>query len=556
MKRPTTYPCGYSTPIYLAATSKISDSASSSPHKQSCVFGDRRRLSSYNWLSQLIIEQQSCVINAITDGESERKRAQRFIGNEAVQVSEVIERSCLEPGADCLQGGTIINYMDQTTITFADAVGRMSGKAEALGTIGNGFHYGQNCLAGLLVDKTNFKPLGLGSLQFYSNDLFATKRVDQIGRDHRPLHYRNTHKWVVGAQQANIRCRSAQRLTHVADRESDNFNFLNSIASMKTGSSALLDIHCVIRAKENRKVFSLSAGQKSQKIRTLLSKVDPIACYHIKIESDERMSFSANYSGSSKQQIIKNVVKRIGRNAKLEVRLMSCRLDPAPLRSSSGLSAKQIDDLLHKSELQQQIFTYIHIQEVNQAGEPVRLIDDKGGNHAIDWLLLTTLPVTDAEQALDVINIYRHRFPMIEQLFRGLKTDGFNIEIAQQQSVKALQIVSAMAMKGSALVMKMIAARDQDEQYPIKDDFSVEQIEVLEMCLKRYEGKTKLQSNPHPKDQLSWATWIIARIGGWKPGNKKRPPGPKVLQRGVERFHLMCQGVTLAKQDREDVSQP
>ncbi len=556
MKTPTTYPSGYNTPIYMAATSKILDPTWRSRYEQSSGFRDLRRLSSYNWLLQLMIDHQSCVINAITDGESERKRAQRFIGNEAVQVSEVIERACLEPGADCLKGGIILNYLDQTTITFADAVGRINGKAESLGTVGNGFHYGQNCLAGLLVDKANFKPLGLSSLQFYSNDLCATKRVDLIGRDHRPLCYRNTHKWVAGALQANLRCESAERLIHVADRESDNFNFLCSIASMKTTPSDSLDIHCVIRAKENRRVLSSSAGQESQKIRTLLKAVNPLACYRTRIEADERMSFSATYGSSSKGRVIKKVVKRIGRNAKLEVRLMSCRLDPVPLRSSSGLTAKQIDHLLQSSKLQQQVFTYIHIQEVDQAGHPLRLVDDKGVNRAIDWLLLTTLPVTDAEQALDIINIYRHRFPMIEQLFRGLKTDGFNIELAQQQSVKALQIVSAMAMKGSALVMKMIAARDQEQLYPIEDDFSVGQIEVLEMCLKKYEGKTELQSNPHPGDQLSWATWIIARIGGWKPGNKKRPPGPKTLQRGLERFHLMCQGVALSKQDQEDVSQP
>ncbi|MEL6836494.1 MAG: hypothetical protein AAFP77_26075, partial [Bacteroidota bacterium] len=137
-----------------------------------------------------------------------------------------------------------------------------------------------------------------------------------------------------------------------------------------------------------------------------------------------------------------------------------------------------------------------------------------------------------------------------------LKKDGFQVQRAQQQSLQSLQIVIAMAAKASALVMKMISARDRDEGFVITDDFTKQQIEVLGLCLTRYQGKTQVQQNHHPPDQLSWAVWIIARMGGWKPENKQRPPGPKTLQRGLEIFAATYNGVALVKQWPLDVSQP
>ena len=32
----------------------------------------------------------------------------------------------------------------------------------------------------------------------------------------------------------------------------------------------------------------------------------------------------------------------------------------------------------------------------------------------------------------------------------------------------------------------------------------------------RMEGKTEKQKNQLPRNQLSWAAWVIARLGGWK----------------------------------------
>ncbi|HMM92924.1 MAG TPA: IS4 family transposase, partial [Bradyrhizobium sp.] len=42
-------------------------------------------------------------------------------------------------------------------------------------------------------------------------------------------------------------------------------------------------------------------------------------------------------------------------------------------------------------------------------------------------------------------------------------------------------------------------------------------------------------SNPHPPRSLAWASWIIARLGGWD-GYPRTKPGPITMRHGVEYF--------------------
>jgi hypothetical protein len=59
----------------------------------------------------------------------------------------------------------------------------------------------------------------------------------------------------------------------------------------------------------------------------------------------------------------------------------------------------------------------------------------------------------------------------------------------------------------------------------------------MEDILPRFEGKTEKLKNPFPKDNLSWAAWIISRLGGWKGYFSQRPLGVITLRVGWLRFH-------------------
>ena len=58
------------------------------------------------------------------------------------------------------------------------------------------------------------------------------------------------------------------------------------------------------------------------------------------------------------------------------------------------------------------------------------------------------------------------------------------------------------------------------------------------------EGGTQKQSNPHPPGSLAWVSWVVARYGGWNCYGK--PPGPKTMAKGWERFSATLTGFIIA----------
>jgi hypothetical protein len=61
------------------------------------------------------------------------------------------------------------------------------------------------------------------------------------------------------------------------------------------------------------------------------------------------------------------------------------------------------------------------------------------------------------------------------------------------------------------------------------------------------QGRTRKQQNPYPKNSLPWATWIIARLGGWSGYRSQRPPGMPTLVHGLRQFEAIFLGWKLAQ---------
>ena len=98
-------------------------------------------------------------------------------------------------------------------------------------------------------------------------------------------------------------------------------------------------------------------------------------------------------------------------------------------------------------------------------------------------------------------------------------------------------------------VLCLVYARGGETKRLATDIFRDKELIVLFLLLKRTEGKTEKQKNPYKKDTLSWAAWIIARLGGWNGYKSERPPGPITMFRGLEKFNGYFQGWSLAQED-------
>lgn len=160
--------------------------------------------------------------------------------------------------------------------------------------------------------------------------------------------------------------------------------------------------------------------------------------------------------------------------------------------------------------------------------------DPPGGVEPLHWRLLTTHEVADAAAAWQIVAWYRKRW-IIEQLFRILKSQGLQLEDSRLETAEGLLKLTAIAAKAAAITLQLVQARDGTGGEPASLAFSGDQIELLAALATKYDGRTRLQSNPHPPKSLAWAAWIIARLGGWD-GYPRTKPGPITMHHGLQYF--------------------
>jgi hypothetical protein len=169
--------------------------------------------------------------------------------------------------------------------------------------------------------------------------------------------------------------------------------------------------------------------------------------------------------------------------------------------------------------------------------------DPPAGVEPIHWRLLTTHAVDDVAMAWQIVDWYRLRW-IIEQLFRLMKSDGLRLEDSQLETADALMKLTAIAAKAACVILQLVQARDGSAE-PASIAFSKPEIAVLDQLNGEIEGKTALQKNPHARHSLAWASWIIARMGGWSGYPSSRPPGPITMRNGWEYFCAIARGWTL-----------
>jgi hypothetical protein len=300
-----------------------------------------------------------------------------------------------------------------------------------------------------------------------------------------PTSAKESQRWLDGADGAAQACARARQLTIIADRESDIYA---AFARRPAGA------HMVVRAAQDR---SLEDGERLFAMADALPEMG-----RTKLDLPAKPG-------------------RAARQATLAVRFT--RVEMKRPRNSID---KGLPDILS--------LHFVDLREVDApAGETVH------------WRLVTTYPVADLRQALSVAEFYRRRWA-IEQLFRAMKTQGFDIEALRiEDDVPRCNLVMA-ALIAAVTVQQLVHARDgadpQGRLRPVVDAFEEEDIALLEALCAKLEGKTQRQKNPHPKRSLAYASWVCARLGGWTGYYGK--PGPVVMLEGWFEFQAAKRGVS------------
>lgn len=160
------------------------------------------------------------------------------------------------------------------------------------------------------------------------------------------------------------------------------------------------------------------------------------------------------------------------------------------------------------------------------------------------WRLLTTHPAATLADAKQITRFYRARWT-IEQLFRTMKTKGFDIEAVRVAEGGPFENLAAATLIAAIQVLQLVHERDGAAGRPLGDVFDPADRAALEAVCATLEGKTAKQKNPHAKGTLAYAAWVCARLGGWNGYYGK--PGPIVTLQGLLRFEAMHRGFNIAR---------
>jgi hypothetical protein len=177
------------------------------------------------------------------------------------------------------------------------------------------------------------------------------------------------------------------------------------------------------------------------------------------------------------------------------------------------------------------------------------------GEKPILWRLLTTHTLESLQKIMDVIKWYTKRW-YIEQLFRIMKKEGLKIEESELETPEAIRRLALISLTSALKVMMLLLASKNDTSQRLEDEFTAEEAECLDVLCKEYEGNTEKQKNPYERHSLRWASWIIARIGGWKGYQSQHKPGPITFITGLEKFNSLMLGWELAKNRYQFVYTP
>lgn len=439
-----------------------------------------------------MINNFTCSIHKGFSFRKESVGAYRFIANPKVTEQKLIDRLS-HSTSQSVEGKRVLVLADTTEYNLHSHIGRIK-DFEGIGATSLNDIWGFFSQNQLVLERQSQQAIGWANIMLFNRPL--NNKAFKRGNYTLPIAEKESNKWLEPSVKSRDEIlHQASHCLYVMDREADIYEILSSLPNDRC------DI--LIRAKHNRRV--LNDRNEIVKLKEDINRQEAKAKVTVHIDGENR--------------------KRTKREAVCELKWKEYTI-PQP------------KNIVDKSNYAESIkVTALHIEETKNI---------PSGESPVQWTLWTTEKISDTETALELLNCYSARWT-IEEAHRLLKKKGFNIESSELESGRGIRKLLILAMEASVKVMQLKAARNGDTTVSLVEIFEEDEIVFLEVLNNQLQGKTIKSSNPHNKDLLSWGSWIIARLGGWKGYSSQRPPGTITFKRGLDNFYLQFRGFQLAK---------
>ncbi len=419
------------------------------------------------------------VVNKFCKTHTEKIGAYRMLGNRSFDhedLAEGVYRFCKKN----VQQGHFLGIQDTSEFNFTNHMVRIGDDDQDIGPITNNNNVGFFCHPMLVIDPNNQMPVGISSIKIW-NRSWGTKNRHERDYKNQDIREKESYRWISSAQETKELLDNASCLTIIGDRESDIYEEFMSIPDSRT--------HLLVRSSYNRKLI----GEEKSLFEKLSS-------------STIRATYELNIPGCANRK------KRL---AKMALRYEKVKISH-PVNRYKG----------NKSD-------YVELWAI-EASELSESVPEK--EDPIIWRLLTTHQINVIADALKYVEWYSLRW-LIEELFHIIKSKGFCIESAQLEKGEGLKKLCILALQAALIVMTLKLSLKNSHKIKATLLFSQEQMAFLEFYMRELEGKTEKLKNPYKKGTVQWATWGIARLGGWSGYTSQGPPGYITLKDGLNRFY-------------------
>jgi hypothetical protein len=403
--------------------------------------------------------------------DAELEAAYRFFGNDRVTPEAILAPHFRQSAKRVAQHRDVLVVQDTTQFEFGgesqrDGLGRLINP-------GQGF-FGHVALA--LTADGQRAPLGLLSLETIFRHDEPTRRNER-----RAIHNRGeSERWIRAIEASAKLIDGGARAIHVMDREADSYAILDALHKA--------DRSYVIRSFQDR----VLVGEHEKHLQ------DAAKAAKRSFEREVPLSRRAHVKGA----IGKRHPARQGRLAKLSF-------------SATSVEIPKTSDAKHATARSIELNVVYVIERRPPPGEP-----------AVEWILLTNLPVDTPEKIAFAVDCYRGRWT-VEEYFKALKT-GCQYEKRQLESAHSLlNALAVLAPVAWRLLLLRHLARHAPER-PASAALTKTQLDVLCAVAKR-----PISDNPNVKD----AMLAVAALGGHIPRNGD--PGWLVLGRGMHDLLLL-----------------
>ncbi|MCG8363500.1 MAG: IS4 family transposase [Pseudanabaenales cyanobacterium] len=327
----------------------------------------------------------------------------------------------------------------------------------------------------VLCSSVEGTPLGLLHQKVWARDWAQLGKKHQRGR--KPIEEKESYRWIEGLEAVQTVVDPAIVVVSMADQEGDIYELF---AHPRKSNSELL-----IRAYQNRSVKQDATDPEVKRLHQAIQQVEPKG----------ELTFE-----------LQRTPKRAVREVTLTVRFASFLIQPP----QGHLNRHQLKSIRLQAILAE--------EENPPTGEP-----------PVRWLLLTTLPIANFEQAYQYIKWYSCRW-LIERHHFVLKS-GCRIEQLQLETAdrihRALATYSIVACR---LLWLTYEARHNPER-PADEVFQPYEWKAL------YSAIHKTTVLPSTPPTLHTCMRWIAQLGGFMGRKRDGQPGIKTIWQGLRRLH-------------------